>query len=84
MNLLITGGCGFIGSNFVKLAIKKRSAVKRIVILDSLTYAGRYENIKDEVDDHHKVKFANVDLRDQRYLDLVFDRYKITTMIYYY
>lgn len=83
MNLLITGGCGFIGSNFVKLAIKKRSAVKRIVILDSLTYAGRYENIKDEVDDHHKVKFANVDLRDQRYLDLVFDRYKITDVIHF-
>ena len=83
MRLLITGGCGFIGSNFVKLAIKKRSAVKLIVVLDSLTYAGDYENIRDAVEDHHKVKFVNVDLKDQRYVDAVFEKYGITHVMHF-
>jgi dTDP-glucose 4,6-dehydratase len=83
MNLLVTGGCGFIGSNFVELAIKKRSAVKRLVILDSLTYAGNYENIREAVDDHHKVKFENVDLKDQRYLNWVFEKHNITHVIHF-
>ncbi|MAH46093.1 dTDP-glucose 4,6-dehydratase [Candidatus Pacearchaeota archaeon] len=83
MNLLITGGCGFIGSNFVNLAIKKRSAVKRIVILDSLTYAGDYANIKDAVDDHHKVSHENVDLKDERYVNAVFEKYKISHVMHF-
>jgi dTDP-glucose 4,6-dehydratase len=83
VNLLITGGCGFIGSNFVALALKKRAAVKKIIILDSLTYAGDYENIRDHVEDHHKVKFVNVDLRDERYVDNVFEKYKITHVVHF-
>lgn len=83
MRLLITGGCGFIGSNFVKLAIRKRSAVKQIVILDSLTYAGDYQNIKESVDDHHKVKFTNVDLKDERYVDKTFEKYGITHVMHF-
>ena len=83
MNLLITGGCGFIGSNFVKLALKKRSAVKLIVVLDSLTYAGDYENIRDGVEEHRKVKFANVDLKDERYVNQVFEKYGITDVMHF-
>jgi len=83
MNLLITGGCGFIGSNFVNLAVKKRSAVKRIIILDSLTYAGDYENIRDSVDDHHKVTHENVDLKDERYVNAVFKKYRITHVVHF-
>ena len=83
MNLLITGGCGFIGSNFVQLAIKKRSAVKRIVILDALTYAADYENIRDAVDDHHKVTHENVDLKDERYVNAVFEKYNITHVMHF-
>ena len=83
MRLLITGGCGFIGSNFVKLALKKRSAVKQIVVIDSLTYAGDYENIRDGVEDHRKVKFANVDLKDERYVNTVFEKYGITDVMHF-
>ena len=83
MNLLVTGGCGFIGTNFVKLAIRKRSAVKFMVILDSLTYAADYNNIKEDVDDHRKVKFVNVDIRDQRYVDMAFEKYNITHVMHF-
>lgn len=43
--LLVTGGCGFIGSNFVRYWLSKRQ--DRVVVLDKLTYAGRRENLED-------------------------------------
>lgn len=46
MKLLITGGCGFIGSNFIKYYLKNHPEDK-IVNLDKLTYAGRIENLKE-------------------------------------
>jgi dTDP-glucose 4,6-dehydratase len=46
MKLLVTGGCGFIGSNFIKYYMK-RHPQDRIVNLDKLTYAGRMENLKE-------------------------------------
>ena len=48
MNLLITGGCGFIGSNFVELVLSEmRDAVNKVVNLDALTYAGTTENTQE-------------------------------------
>ena len=46
MNILVTGGCGFIGSNFVRYWSSRHSR-DRIVIYDKLTYAGRRENLHD-------------------------------------
>ncbi len=46
MNLLLTGGCGFIGSNLVRLLLAERPDW-RIVNLDKLTYAGNAENLTD-------------------------------------
>ena len=47
MNLLITGGSGFIGSNFVEMVLDiKSSHVSKVVNLDSLTYAGNTDNTK--------------------------------------
>ena len=46
MRLLVTGGCGFIGSNFIR-HILGRYPGYRIVNLDTLTYAGNPENLKD-------------------------------------
>ena len=47
-NVLVTGGAGFIGSNFVKYMLDKYSGCK-IINVDTLTYAGNLENLKDIV-----------------------------------
>ena len=49
-NILITGGCGFIGANFVRLALETLGEC-RLVNLDKLTYAGNPDNLKDLADD---------------------------------
>ena len=46
LKLLVTGGCGFIGSNFIIYMINKYPYYK-IINLDQLTYAGNLENLKD-------------------------------------
>ena len=45
-NLLVTGGAGFIGSNFVRMMLEKYPDY-RITVFDKLTYAGREENLQD-------------------------------------
>ncbi len=61
--LLVTGGAGFIGSNFILQYMKKRPGEK-VVNFDNLTYAGNLENLKDvEKDDHYT--FVKGDIADQ-------------------
>jgi dTDP-glucose 4,6-dehydratase len=60
--LLVTGGCGFIGSNFVRLARRLRPELP-IVVLDKLTYAGNLENLEGIVDGR-QVRFERGDVSD--------------------
>jgi dTDP-glucose 4,6-dehydratase len=63
MNLLITGGAGFIGSNVIRQVID-RPEINRLVNLDCLTYAGHLVNLQ-KVSSHPKYIFEKVDLRDK-------------------
>ena len=64
MRLLVTGGCGFIGSNFIRQRLlEPGSAVKRIVNLDALTYAGNPANLADLAGDARYV-FAHGSIGD--------------------
>ena len=67
MRLLVTGGAGFMGSNFVRYMAKKYSDIK-ILVYDKLTYAGRIENLK-EVLDKNKVSLIRADICDQEKLE---------------
>ena len=63
MNLLITGGAGFIGSNLIHFLVN-RLEIQRIVNLDCLTYAGNPDNLKG-LEGTAKYVFERVDLRDK-------------------
>ena len=63
MNLLVTGGAGFIGSNLIHHIID-RPEIKALVNLDCLTYAGHLANL-EKVTRHPKYGFEKVDLRDK-------------------
>ncbi len=64
MNLLVTGGCGFIGSNFIRQRLtEKGSPLTRLVNLDALTYAGNPANLADLAGDPRYV-FAQGDIGD--------------------
>ena len=63
MNLLITGGAGFIGSNVIHHIIE-RPEISKLVNLDCLTYAGHLQNL-EKVSKHPKYVFEKVDLRDK-------------------
>ena len=80
MNLLITGGAGFIGSNLIHHVIN-RPEVTKLVNLDCLTYAGRLENLTD-VAKHPKYVFEQVDLRDKNAVLDVVQRHGITHVMH--
>ncbi len=61
MKILVTGGAGFIGSNYVRLLIAERD--DRVVNLDLLTYAGNLENLAG-LEDHPRYRFVRGDIRD--------------------
>ena len=80
MNLLITGGAGFIGSNLIQQVID-RPQVAKLVNLDCLTYAGRLENLAS-VARHPKYVFERVDLRDKSATLAAIEKHGITHVMH--
>jgi len=64
MKLLVTGGCGFIGSNFVRYILKKHPSYK-VINLDKLTYCGCKESLKD-IEKDKRYKFIKGDICDKK------------------
>lgn len=77
--IMITGGAGFIGSNFVKLMLDQNPEV-RIVNVDALTYAGNLENLKDLEGNENHV-FVKADIRDRQGMEELFGKYDITQVV---
>ena len=71
--VVITGGAGFIGANFVRLALT--STNEHLVIVDKLTYAGHLLNIKEVLDDP-RATFVEADIADQSAMERVFSDYR--------
>ncbi|ADL41430.1 dTDP-glucose 4,6-dehydratase [Caldicellulosiruptor obsidiansis OB47] len=76
--ILVTGGAGFIGSNFVKYMISKEEY--KIINYDALTYAGNLENLK-EVENHPYYTFIKGDIVDRAKVEEVFKNYQIDYVI---
>ncbi|MBE0067692.1 dTDP-glucose 4,6-dehydratase [Thermoanaerobacterium thermosaccharolyticum] len=70
MKLLVTGGAGFIGSNFIRYILSKYNDIK-IINLDKLTYAGNLENLKD-IEDNPNYTFIKGDICDKELVEEVF------------
>src|SRR2546427_9122614 len=77
---LITGGAGFIGSNFVRMA--SRYSDMKLIVLDALTYAGNLANIADLLTLPH-VEFIKGDICDSESVIDIFEKYRITTVIHF-
>ena len=72
-NLLVTGGCGFIGSNFIRYLMDKGDFSGRIINVDNLTYAGNPENLADIAPGFaSRYIFQKVDICDAAKLEEIF------------
>lgn len=80
-NLLVTGGAGFIGSNFVRYWSKKYPNV-RLIVLDALTYAGNRQNLA-ELDDKENFKFVQGDIGDRQLVDTILQQQNIDTVAHF-
>ncbi|MEW5806544.1 MAG: dTDP-glucose 4,6-dehydratase [Acidobacteriota bacterium] len=70
MKVLITGGCGFIGANFIHYLLRKRPSFK-IINFDLLTYSGNPENLKS-VEKHPGYRFVRGDIADKKTVSAIF------------
>ena len=79
-NILVTGGAGFIGSNFVKQMLYNEKEFDLLINLDLLTYAGNLENLK-EIENDKRYKFIKGDICDRNLVEGIFDKYDIDTVV---
>ena len=79
--ILLTGCAGFIGSNFVSRIVTRETDYE-FLILDALTYAGRFETIESFADDK-RVKFVKEDIRNQEAINKVFAEYQPEGVIHF-
>lgn len=77
--ILVTGGAGFIGSNFVKLMLDRHPEYK-IINIDALTYAGNLETLKD-IDTNPNYEFIKADIRDREQIEDIFRNNEITAVV---
>ncbi|MFH1240848.1 MAG: dTDP-glucose 4,6-dehydratase [Pseudomonadota bacterium] len=83
-NILVTGGCGFIGSNFVRYLLKDSDFDGRVVNVDVLTYAGNPENLLDiERDFPERYVFVKADICDKETMGHVFVDQEIDTVCHF-
>ena len=79
MNFLITGGLGFIGSNFIKFILKEDTNAE-IYNLDVMTYAGNHENLKD-IENNPRYHFIAGNICNFELVDFILKNFKITHII---
>ena len=83
-NILVTGGCGFIGTNFIRYILKEADFSGRVVNADKLTYAGNPENLSD-IEEHFpgRYTFIKADICDKEAMVHIFDDCEIDTVCHF-
>ncbi|MGF6989438.1 dTDP-glucose 4,6-dehydratase [Lachnospiraceae bacterium PF1-21] len=79
---LVTGGAGFIGSNYILYMFKKYGDEIRIINVDKLTYAGNLENLR-EVEDRDNYSFVHADICDAEAINKVFEENDIDRVVHF-
>ena len=84
-NILVTGGAGFIGSNFIRYILNDNSFDGRIINIDSLTYAGNLESLQDVNSKFggERYIFSNIDICDKEKIENIFKEYDIDTVVHF-
>ena len=84
-NILVTGGAGFIGSNFIHYLFKNKFFEGIIVNIDKITYAGNLENLKniEQRFGGERYFFEKADINDFDKIKAIFDGYKIDTVVHF-
>lgn len=80
MNILVTGGCGFIGSHFLRYMMDTYTK-DSFICLDALTYAGNENNIKDLLEDS-RLTMIEGNIRDASFVDTLFVTYKPDVVVH--
>jgi dTDP-glucose 4,6-dehydratase len=75
---LVTGGAGFIGSNFIKYMLKKYQSDIKLIVLDKLTYAGNLKTLENELD---QIDFIKGDICDQDLVRDIFEKNEINYVV---
>ena len=84
MNLLITGGCGFIGTNFIRFLLNDTNFNGHIINVDRLTYAGNPESLVDIAAEFpERYTFIQADICDQKNMARIFDDHAIDTVCHF-
>lgn len=79
---LVTGGAGFIGSNYIHYMFQKYDNEIRIINVDKLTYAGNLENLKD-VENRENYTFVKADICDSEAIMKIFDENDIDRVVHF-
>ena len=79
--ILVTGGCGFIGVNFVRLLLETRDDLQ-VLNLDKLTYAGNLQSLAD-VEEHPRYTFIRGDICDGVLIENLFEQHNIQAVVHF-
>ena len=79
---LVTGGAGFIGSNYIHYMLKKYGDEIKIINVDALTYAGNLENLK-EVEGRDNYTFVKADICDKEAITKIFEENDIDRVVHF-
>ena len=83
-NLMVTGGCGFIGSNFIHYLLGRGDFTGRIINVDKLTYAGNPDNLAGIEKSHpDRYLFEREDICDLERMEDIFSRYRIDAVCHF-